>query len=84
VGLGRHTKRVRLKPSHRIKAFTSEDRSGVFCVGVEPLVPERGLGEALALLALMTDEGCLGASTGDGLLRGLCRFLRRVPLRLLW
>jgi hypothetical protein len=30
VGLGRLTKRVRLKPSHWIKAFTSEDRSGVF------------------------------------------------------
>jgi hypothetical protein len=67
VGLGRLTKRVRLKPSHQIKAFTSKDQSGAFCDSVEPPVPEWGLGEVLALPASTTDEGCLGASTSDGL-----------------
>jgi hypothetical protein len=70
VGLGRLTNRVHLKPSHWIKAFTSEDRLGAFYAGVEPPVPEQGLGEALALPASTTDEGCLGASISDGLSSG--------------
>ena len=76
VGLGQLTKRVRLKPSHRIKAHVvvlgssskqvSEDSLGAFFASVEPPAPEQGLVEALSLTASTTVEGCLGATIGDG------------------
>ena len=61
VGIGRLTKRVHLKPS---------SSSQQVCAGVKPPAPERGLGEALPLPVSTMDEGCLGASTGDGLSSG--------------
>ena len=57
VGIGRLTKRVRLKPSLSLQQV---------CAGVKPPVPEWGLGEALPLPVSTMDKGCLGASTGDG------------------
>jgi hypothetical protein len=67
VGIGWLTKRVRMKPSLRTKVHAVDLglSSQQVCAGVEPPVPERGLGEALPLPVSTMDGGCLGASIGD-------------------
>jgi hypothetical protein len=76
VGTGRLTKRVRLKPSLRTKvqAVDLGPSSQQVYAGAEPLVPKRGLDEALPLPVLTTDEGCLRASIGDGSSSGAMLF----------
>jgi hypothetical protein len=76
VGIGWLTKRVRLKPFLRTKVHAVDlgSSSQQVCAGTEPPVLERGLGEVLPLPMLMTDEGCLGASIGDGSSSGAVPF----------